>query len=92
MRKILLTLLIAFSFSSAIAEKSTGFDFLGSKPTTLNYLLDKVGAQTNSNYQCEQTCWDNRNICIGSGQPFTACIQDLMQCVDTCEGAGGLYQ
>ena len=94
MKFILLALVLAFSFGSAVAEKGSelkGFEFK-KPPSTLSFILKSDGAQLNSGYQCEQDCWDDRTICINSGQNFTICSQALLQCIDACEGAGGLYQ
>lgn len=91
MKKILLALVIAFSFGTAVAKNDNDFVFKKA-PTTLDFLLKAGDNQVNSGYQCEQDCWDDKTSCIASGENRTYCLQVFIQCIDTCEGAGGLYQ
>ncbi len=94
MKKLLLALILACSVGSAVAEKNGGFVIDKKAPTTLSYILNSGGdAQINRGPQCSQDCWDNRRICypLPPGETFHSCGLPFLICIETCEGAGGLY-
>jgi len=100
MKKILLTLATVFTFTSAIAniDEKTHVEVLDNTemntftlqkaPLNLN-TLDVENIIVASGQSCETGCFNSFVNCQAGG--FSWCFRALSQCIDTCEGAGGLY-
>ena len=90
MKKLLLALVILVTFGSAVAKQHNGFVL---KKASVNSSILKFGNSNNTlnSNQCSQTCWNQLIQCSNGIAPFAFCSQQFIQCIDRCEGAGGLY-
>ncbi len=101
MKKLILTLAAVFTFTSALASKNTQTiePLSVTDHTAQAFVLQKaplnlVTLNVNNpalaaGPSCSQICFNTFRACLAAGLP--GCNARFIRCIDTCEGAGGLY-
>lgn len=101
MKKMLLTLATALAFTSAVANTNTKNiePKVMAADTTDTFVLQKAPLNLNTlnidnvviagGPSCSQTCFNTFRACLAAG--LSGCNFRFIRCIDTCEGAGDLY-